>query len=226
MKLSKAIDHIDTIHSRLDLRENNEVDELIGLAVRRLVSEPFEVLSKGLNPSRFDSWSKGARSRVARQFGSSSDLVLEVLRRAISPSRGDLSSTLATAGDVIASGEPYTATAHAFGDAFYQNLARDDGFRVQLLAWAAASNRTTLSDELCALYQSVEDRVASGIEAVLAAAGREVRPGLTVQEHAGMLIAVTEGSVMQGQVRGHEETSERFARYVAFILEHGSVPIE
>lgn len=227
MNLSKAVDGIADIHSRLDRRKSDdEVEELISLAVRRLVTEPFEVLSKGLNPSRFDSWSKGARSRVARQFGSSSDLVLEVLSRAITPSRGDLSSTLATAGDVIAAGEPYTSTARAFGEAFYENLSSDDGFRIQVLAWAAAPNRSTLSDDLCVLYQSVEDRVAMGIEAVLEAAGRRVRPGLSVQEHAGMLIAVTEGAVMQGQVRGHKQISERFASYVTFILEHGSEPIE
>lgn len=227
MKLSKAIDHIAGIHSRLDRRKDvDEVDELISLAVRRLITEPFEVLSKGLNPSRFDSWSTGARSRVARQFGSSSDLVLEVLRRAVTPSRGDLSSTLAIAGEVIAAGEPYTETARAFGDAFYENLAGDDGFRIQVLAWVAAPNRSSLSDDLRMLYESVEDRVAIGIEAVLEAAGRQVRPGLSVKEHAGMLIAVTEGAVMQGQVRGHEDTSARFAQYVAFILEHGSEPIE
>ncbi len=227
MKLSKAIDHIAAIHSRLDRRDDDdEVDELIGLAVRRLVTEPFEVMSKGLNPSRFDSWSKGARSRVARQFGSSSDLVLEVLSRATTPSRGDLSSTLATAGEVIASGESYTTTARAFADAFYENLAGDDGFRIQVLAWAAAPNRASLSDDLRALYESVEDRVAGGIEAILDAAERRVRPGLSVKEHAGMLIAVTEGAVMQGQVRGNQETAARFAEYVAFILEHGSVPIE
>lgn len=227
MKLSKAIEQIDAVHSRLDRRRNDdEVDELIALAVRRLVSEPFEVLSKGLNPSRFDSWSKGARSRVARQFGSSSDLVLEVLNRAVTPSRGDLSSLLAVAADVIESGEPYTETARAFGTAFYENLAADDGFRIQVLAWSASSNRAGLGDDLSALYESIEDRIALGIEAILAASDRQPRVGLSVREQAGMLIAVTEGAVMQGQVRGHDEICVRFSEYVAFILEHGSEPIE
>jgi len=228
MKLSKAIEQIDAVHSRLDRRghDDEEVDELVGLAVRRLVTEPFEVLSKGLNPSRFDSWSKGARSRVARQFGSSSDLVLEVLRRSVTPARGDLSSMLGDAGEVIAAGESYTTTARAFGVAFYENLASDDGFRVQLLAWAASSDRSVLADELCVLYESIEDRVAAGIEAILEVSGRRVRPGLSVRQQAGMLIAVTEGAVIQGQVRHDAQISERFADYVTFILEHGSEPVE
>ena len=104
MDLADAVERIGGIRSRLD-RRLDAADELVGLAVRRLVSEPFEVLSKGLNPSRFDSWSTGARSKVARQFGSSSDLMLEVLSRSINPDRGDLSSMLASAGDVIAAGD-------------------------------------------------------------------------------------------------------------------------
>ena len=227
MKLSQAIGRIDAVHSRLDRRrhDDDEVDELISLALRRLITEPFEVLSKGLNPSRFDSWSKGARSRVARQFGSSSDLVLEVLKRAVTPSRGDLSSLLADAGDVIAAGESYTDTAYAFGRAFYENLASDDGFRIQVLAWAASPNRTALGEDLSVLYDSIEARISGGIEAILLASGRRARDGLSVTEQAGMLLAVIEGSVMQGQVRADVDMTERFATYVAFLLEHGSEPI-
>lgn len=227
MNISTALERIDRIRSRLDrLHEDDQSDELIGMAVRRLVSEPFDVLSKGLNPSRFDSWSKGARSRVARRFGSSSDLTLEVLRRAINPDRGDLSSMLASAGEVIDAGESFTETARSFGLAFYENLARDDGFRVQVLAWSASRNRTTLSVELRELYESVEERVAIGIAVILDASGRRARPGLTIHEQAGMLIAVIEGAVMQGQVRGDAEGARRFSEYVAFLLEHGSEPVD
>lgn len=77
--------------------------------------------------------------------------------------RGDLAGSLAIAGDVIAAGESYERTARAFARAFYDNLARDDGFHLQMAAWFAASNRQVLSDELTALYEQLEDRVASGM---------------------------------------------------------------
>lgn len=226
MKLSTAIGRIDAAQSPIDRSQGDEVDELISLAVRRLVTESFEVLSKGLNPSRFESWSKGARSRVARQFGSSSDLVLEVLHRATMPIRGVVFERLADAGEVIAGGEPASETLRSFGRAFYENLACDDCFRVRMLAWAASSNRASVREDLSGLYLSIEEQVANGLEAILSASGRQVRDGLSVQEFAGMLIAMIEGSVIQGHVRSDVDVSDRFAEYVAFLLEHGSQPID
>jgi len=223
MELSRAIEHIHETRSTLSTR-NGELDELVALAVRRLINEPFEVLAKGLNPSRFDSWSKGARSRVARQFGSSSDLMAEVLRRAIVPERGDLAGTLETAADVILAGERYDVVARAFAIAFYDNLATDDGFRIQIMAWTAAPNRASMNDELSGLYDSMQDRVALGIAAVIEASNRRLKPGLTVEEQAGMLLAATEGAVVQGMVRGHDLARSRYAEYVVFLLDNGTEP--
>ncbi len=225
MELSRAIEHINETRSELSTR-NDELDELVALAVRRLINEPFEVLAKGLNPSRFDSWSKGARSKVARQFGSSSDLMAEVLRRAIVPERGNLAGTLETAADVILAGESYDVVARAFANAFYDNLANDDGFRIQIMAWTAAPNRKSINTELSALYDSMQDRIALGITAVLEASNRRVKQGLTIDEQAGMLLAATEGAVVQGMVRGHDLVRSRYADYVVFLLDNGSEPID
>lgn len=225
MELSNAIEHINDTRSELSTR-NDGLDELVRLAVRRLINEPFEVLAKGLNPSRFDSWSKGARSKVARQFGSSSDLMAEVLRRAIVPERGNLAGTLETAAEVINAGEPYDVVARAFAHAFYDNLANDDGFRIQIVAWTAAPARTSISGDLSALYDSMQERVALGITAVLDASNRRMKDGLTVEEHAGLLIGTTEGAVVQGMVRGHEFARARYADFVVFLLENGTEPIE
>jgi hypothetical protein len=225
MELSNAIDQVAATRSELSKR-NDVLDELVALAVRRLVSEPFEVLAKGLNPSRFDSWSKGARSEVARQYGSSSDLMAEVLRRAVVPGRGNLAGTLAVDGEVIAAGESYQTTARAFANAFYDNLATDDGFRVQIIAWVAAPNRSSLSDELNELYESMEERICLGIEATISASKRQLKPGLTLEEQAGMLLASTEGAVVQGMVRGHDFARARFAEYAVFLLENATEPME
>ncbi len=225
MELSRAIEHINETRSELSAR-NDELDELVALAVRRLINEPFEVLAKGLNPSRFDSWSKGARSKVARQFGSSSDLMAEVLRRAIVPERGNLAGTLETAADVILAGERYDVVARAFANAFYDNLANDDGFRIQIMAWTAAPNRKSINTELSALYDSMQDRIALGITAVLEASNRRVKQGLTIDEQAGMLLAATEGAVVQGMVRGHDLVRGRYADYVVFLIDNGSEPID
>lgn len=224
MKLTKAIDNVRATRSELSHR-NEDLEELLAFAVRRLVHEPFEVLAKGLNPSRFEGWAKGARSKVARQFGSSSDLVAEVLHRASTPERGDLAGTLATAAAVIEAGESYETVSREFARAFYDNLAYDDGFNIQIIAWIAAPNRLPLRDELSGLYDSMQERISLGISAVLASANRQLRDGLTVDEQASMLLAVTEGAVIQGTVRGHDEMRERYAEYVVFLIRHGSVDI-
>lgn len=224
MKLTNAINNVKDTRSELSPR-NEDLEELLAFSVRRLVHEPFEVLAKGLNPSRFEGWSKGARSKVARQFGSASDLVAEVLRRASTPERGDLAGTLETAAQVIIAGEPYDVVSREFARAFYDNLANDEGFRVQIIAWIASANRTSLSEDLSGLYDSMQDRIASGITAVMESAGRQLKPGLTVHEQASMLLAVTEGAVLQGMVRGHEEVRERYADYVIFLIHNGSEPV-
>jgi len=224
MDLQGAITRITNTRSELSA-QNEDLDELVAFAVRRLVNESFEVIAKGLNPSRFEGWSKGARSKVARQFGSSSDLTAEVLRRASVPERGDLASTVEVAAEVIAAGEPYIEVSRAFAAAFYDNLANDDGFKVQIIAWVAAQNRDTLRKDLDRLYNSMQQRIALGISAVLGSAGRQLKPGLTVEGQAGMLLAVTEGAVIQGMIRGHEATRERYCDYVVFLIENGSEPI-
>ncbi len=223
MELSNAIDNVNDERSVLS-RRNEDLEELLAFAVRRLVHEPFEVLAKGLNPSRFEGWSKGARSKVARQYGSASDLVAEVLRRASTPERGDLAGTLETAAEVIVAGEPYEVVSREFARAFYNNLANDDGFKVQILAWTASSNRESLRQDLSGLYDSMQERIALGITAVLESADRELKPGLTVEEQAAMLLAVTEGAVLQGAVRGHDQVRERYAEYVIFMIQNGSEP--
>jgi len=224
MELQRAIAQIKDTRSELSVR-NEELEELVTFAVRRLVNESFEVIAKGLNPSRFEGWSKGARSKVARQFGSSSDLTAEVLRRASVPERGDLAGSLRTAADVISAGEPFDVVAREFAGAFYDNLATDDGFRVQIIAWVASANRDSLSADLDGLYRSMQERIAIGITAVLASAGRQLKPGLSVDDQAAMLLAATEGAVIQGMVRGHEDVRERYCEYVVFLIENGSEPI-
>ena len=224
MELGDAVRRIRSIRSELSWR-NEDLEELLALAVRRLVNEPFEVIAKGLNPSRFEGWSKGARSKVARDFGSSSDLTAEVLRRASAPERGNLSGTLESAAQVIAAGEPHDAVALEFARAFYDNLANDDGFRIQIFAWIASSNREWLRDDLNSLYESLQERIAYGLSAILDSMGRRPKPGQTVEEHAGMVLALTEGAVMQGSVRGHEMMKERYAAFVLALLENSSEPI-
>ena len=225
MELSNAIDDIDEVCSELSVR-NPELDELVRFAVRRLINEPFEVLAKGLNPSRFDAWSKGARSKVARQFGSSSDLLAEVLRRGITPDRGDLVGTLATAASVVEAGEPYDVVTRAFAGAFYDNVARDDGFRVQMMAWMAAPNRDAIKADLNLLYDSIQQRIVIGIIAILEVSGRRIKPGVTVDGQAAMLLAATEGAVIQGMIRGHDLGRDRYVDYVVFLMTNGTEPID
>lgn len=226
-KLDHVIGLVKRERSALAHLSRAEPEDLRSLAVRRLVSESFEVLAKGLNPSRFDSWSKGSRGRVGRQYGAASDLVLQTLRESCDVDRGDLASLLSDAGrsisDGASDGTTYHETAVAIGRSFYFNVARDDGFKIQMLAWAASRNRLDLSSELRSLYESLEGRIAQGIELVVEGACRELRPGPSIHDHAASLLALLEGSVVQGAVRGHEETGERFAQQVAFLLEHGTI---
>lgn len=221
MDLHNAINKVNQTHSELS-SHNEDLDELVAFGVRRLVNESFDVIAKGLSPSRFEGWSKGARSRVARQFGSSSDLTEEVLRRASVPERGDLASSIATAANVIANGESYETVVRAFAGAFYDNLANDDGFHVQIVSWVAAASRDSLRSELDGLYRSLQERIAFGITTVLESANRQLRDGLTIDDHAAMLLAATEGAVLQGMIRGHEQARERYCDYVSFLIENGS----
>ncbi len=209
--------------SKLTHLRHDEPEDLRSLAVRRLITEPFHVLAKGLNPSRFESWSTGSRGRVGRQYGAASDLLLETLRHSCDVDRGDLASFLSDAGQVVAGGHPYRETAVAIGRSFYLNVASDDGFKIQMLAWSASRDRSDLSAELRTLYESLEGQIAEGLALIIDGAGRELRPGPSINDHAAILLAMFEGSVIQGAVRGHEETAERFALQVAFLLEHGTI---
>ena len=92
-----------------------------------------------------------------------------------------------------------------------------------MLAWSASRDRSDLSAELRTLYESLEGQIAEGLALIIDGAGRELRPGPSINDHAAILLAMFEGSVIQGAVRGHEETAERFALQVAFLLEHGTI---
>lgn len=226
MDLRTAVDRIETANFKRRHDLDVEIDELVTMAVRRLVAEPFEVLAKGLNPSRFDSWSKGARSKVARRFGSSSDLMLEVLRRAIAPERGEFAAMLSLGAEVIDSGVPYQDVLHDFALAFFDRMLNDDGVRVQFYASIAAPNRGMIAEELGQMYENVEGIMAAGMEDILRASNRRALPDRDIVEEAGNIVAMIEGAVLQGSVRDEKVIAARFARYVVFLMESASEPIE
>lgn len=226
MKLTTALERIREKRFGDDSQAEKEVDEVVAFAVRRLVTEPFEVFAKGLNPSRFESWSKGARSKVARRFGSSSDLVLEVLRGAISPVRGDLAAAMSLGAEVIDAGAPYDEMAREFAQTYLHRLLNEDFIRLQFYAWIAAPDRLVLATELNQMYASIEASVETGIRDILRAANRRPRPGFDFAEQAGNLITMLEGSVLQGAVRDEEMIAKRFGDYVVFVIENASEPID
>lgn len=217
MELDNAIDGLTST-----VQPVADEGDVVAMAVQRLTTETFQVLAKGLNPSRFDSWQPGARSKVARQYGSSADLMCEVFARALAHDEpvGRHLTELGCAA--LEQGLNFEDTLRSLGAAYVDLLRADDRFRLRVVAWSAAVDRSYVADDLESWYDTYEVLHARGWERFLAAAGRRVRDGVDLVEHVGMMMQMAESVAMQGAFRHGSVTRERFAEYLLFFVNHAT----
>lgn len=175
-------------------------EELRSLAVRRLATETFDVFAKGLNPSRFESWSRGSRSRVARRYGSASDLTLTVLEMAkTSPASpvADAFVEMATEGVPLRHQE-----VAELAEVMFDCLTRDPGFRLHIMALLAAEQRDDLRAELNESHALLERRLSFGIGLALADSGFHLRGGLTPETVAFIVAGFLDGAALRSMASG------------------------
>jgi len=183
--------------------------QVVTAATARMVNEPLGVLSAGLNPSRFDSWMPGLRRKAYRYFPSTTDLVHEVLAEAVDPERSEATDQLIHAMTEAAESlaEPLEV-ARVLPTAYVDRLRGDHAFRLEITAWLVMQDSPSLRDDLDHLHQSLIDRGAEGLQAVLQSYGLDVRSPLTWNDFATMLLAMVQGTVLRSEVAGDDYDPE------------------
>jgi|GEM_PF-3401802 len=180
-------------------------DQVITAATARMVNEPLGLLAQGLNPSRFDSWMPGLRRKAYRYFPSTTDLIHEVLADAVNPEQSgatdQLLQAMTEAADSLAA--PLDVVAK-LSEAYVDRLLSDRCFRLEMTAWLVMPDSPTLRDDLRNLHETLVDRGAEGLEAVLVAYGLQMRSPLTWHDLATMVMATVQGTVIRAEVRGED----------------------
>ena len=213
MEFDKTID--DLVSAERPLAEE---DDVVAMAVRRLTTEPLEVLSKGLNPSRFDSWHPGARSKVARQYGSATDLVLEVLKRA-TPTNDEAAADLRQlASEAFARDMPVEEVVRVVAGAHFDMLCSDDRLALRVAAWRVARERPDVAKRLGEWY---EHQTVANAEVIVAGLGTRrlrFRAGINPVDLMGTFMQMLEGAVPQTAFLASEVVRERYVESVLFTI--------
>lgn len=180
-------------------------DQVIAAATARMVNEPLGLLAQGLNPSRFDSWMPGLRRKAYRYFPSTTDLIHEVLADAVDPERSEATDQLIHAmSEAAASLASPLEVVRRLTTAYVDRLLSDPAFRLEITAWLVMKDSPSLRDDLHSLHESLIDRGAEGLQAVLESYGLAMRPPLTWRDFATMLLASVQGTVIRAEVDGDD----------------------
>lgn len=195
-------------------------EQVLAAAVAQLTGEPFELISKGLNTSRFEDFIPGLRSKVARQFGSSEGLVLSLLRDAIAPDRTKLTEQLV---DDVATAMVCLDLTHEqvitdLGSAYFDAMCDDPVFMLQAYAWLGAHDNRSLRRDFALLYSSLDERLASLLDNFLRSWGREMADGLSTNDLAVALTGLTEGLRSRAAVDPDAVPSELFGSQVVALM--------
>lgn len=118
------------------LCDSVDSSDLRHLAVRRLHEEMPHVLAKGLSPSRLENWCPGARSRVAREYGSAAGLVTDILGRAARHARSQRLAVVATYAPLLGATDP-RPTVMALAGSLFDDLSDSACFRLSVTRWLA-----------------------------------------------------------------------------------------
>lgn len=192
--------------------------QVLAAATLRVLAEPFEVLTQGLNPSRFDQWKPGLRRKTYRYFPSTSDLLREVLGQAVGPDRGRATDELVRAMKEGAQDPPpMLQTLAMVAPAYVDRVGSDDLFALQLHAWLVARADPKMQSAMSELHDSLVARTSEGFAAILHAWGLELRPPFTWRSFCNVWISLVEGSALRAGVEG-ERYEPALASAVTMVL--------
>lgn len=178
-------------------------EQIRSAAMNRLLTEPFEVLAKGINPSRFDDWLPGLRSKAFRSYGSSVELTEAILLDGLSPDRSGLTDELIdAAGKQLMSGSMTNAELiRQLGGAYFESVRDDGAFVIQTYAWLASGSRKNLLGAFQRLYASIDQRMAAafGFFFTTATQRKLVEP-FTFEEMSIIMTSLIEGFTFRSHV--------------------------
>jgi len=197
-------------------------EQVVAAAVIQLTQTPFELVCKGLNTSRFEELLPGLRSKVARQFGSSEGLILEVLGRSVAPDRTELTTSLVDgiAIAMMCGDSTHEEVLQELGAAYFDAMCDDPLYTLQVYAWLAAHDNRELRRDLVALYGSLDSCLTTLLERFVQSWGRTMSDGVTIEDLAVAVTALTEGLAARAAVDPDAVPSELFGTLVARLV-HG-----
>lgn len=184
-------------------------DQVLAAAAQRLAQEPLGVLSQGLNPSRFDSWSPGLRRKAYRHFPSTVEMVRELLHQALEPERSAATDELvaALAAEAATNPDP-VALASKLPPAYIDRVCADNVFPLQLYGWLVARHDEETAERMRFLLSSLNERAVVGLRPLFQSLGLEPRPPLDWEGFTSVWMTVVEGTALRASVEGDDYDPE------------------
>lgn len=225
------------IRSRYDDPSRPEETDNARAQVRKaivysLTRRPFTALTRGISPSEWNL--DGFRSRFYRQYPAKQDAVEDTLREGIHPNRSELTDALTERMAAYASAVDHGALPsdilQALGNAYFAQSINDDVLALQMLAWVAAREHTSLTDDFERLYGSLDKRTVDGLSTMLEGWDRTPIAPFSWSDIATTLTALTEGLLIRHAVNPDAVPVELLGQVatgiVASMTKHASEPID
>ncbi len=224
---SKVID-LGPARSSFDKPEKPENEDRARVQVRKavvyaLVHRPFSTLARGLAPSEWRI--KGFRAKFYRQYDAKSEAVDDILRSSISPNRSQLTDALtaqmAELGRARTGDEPAPKLSEVItglGEAYFSQCEGDDVLSLQMLAWVAAREQSSLREDFVTLYDSLDNRSVAGLSQLLEAWGRTPIDPFTWSDVATTFTALTEGLLIRRAVDEHGVDMKLFGQVAVAVV--------
>lgn len=171
-RMIQDLAHDDGHADRMSGSSDDPAD-LRRLASRRFDTETFQVLAKGLSPSRLESWFAGSRSRLSREFGAATELTRDVCERSLTEVHQQRVNTVKQYAELLDETSCREAM-RGLADGFLQGVCDDATFRLSVCARLAARGDVQLQETVDESRSAIIRTLAESLEAFAAGWHRDL----------------------------------------------------